>query len=192
MSELKYNFDFVIPLGATQLNVKIKSHSHAVALSAPSGSGKTSFIRAIAGLSKKRPIDLKKKIGYVPQDALLIPHLNVRKNLLLSPRSNPNQLSQISQALFIEDLLHRFPRTLSGGEKQRVSIARALLSRPELLLLDEPLSALDEKMKIQVIRFLKFWLTENKADLILVIHEEASAKLLCDEFWRIENNQLKN
>lgn len=181
-----------MPLGATQLAVKIRSHSRAVALSAPSGSGKTSFIRAIAGLNKRQPIDLKKKIGYVPQDALLIPHLNVKNNLLLSPRANPKQLPQMARALFIEDLLHRFPRTLSGGEKQRVSIARALLSMPELLLFDEPFSALDEKMKMQVISFLRFWLKENNADLILVIHEETSAKLLCDEFWKIENSQLKN
>ena len=190
MSEFKYDFCFSIPLGPNELSVNIKSNSKAVAISAPSGSGKTSFLRVLAGLTKRVPLNLNKKLGYVPQDSLLFPHLNVRENLLLSPRADKKRLNEIASALLIENLLHRFPRTLSGGEKQRVAMARALISEPDLLLLDEPFSALDEKMKTQVIDFIKSWLQKNNTDLILVSHQEASARALCEEVWRIENHQL--
>ena len=146
MNEYKYDFNFIMHLGATSVKVDIKSNASRVGLRAPSGSGKSSFVRTILGLNKKvtgKNIVLPYQIGYVPQDSLLIPNLNVKNNLLLSHHANKDELEQICDELSIGDLWQRYPRMLSGGEKQRVSIGRALLSQPKLLILDEPFAALD-------------------------------------------------
>lgn len=185
MSKLKYDLDFVMPIGARTLTVKVKSDSSAVSLRAPSGSGKSSFIR---NLLKRH----QSTVGYVPQDSLLIPTMSVRENLLLSPRSRASELNEIAGALGISDLLHRYPRMLSGGEKQRVSIGRALLSKPELLILDEPFAALDMKLRDSISLYIKKWLVKNSVDLILVTHDETSSNLLCTEFWNIENDCLSS
>jgi molybdate transport system ATP-binding protein len=87
-------------------------------------------------------------------------------------------------------LLERLPRLLSGGEKQRVAIGRALLSNPEVLLLDEPFSALDKTMRLKILEYLKIWLTKKNADLILVAHDEDTAVSLCEETWSIHDNIL--
>lgn len=193
MNGYKYHFDFAINLGASVLNIDVKSNASTVALKAPSGSGKTSFIRTIAGLNKKftpKNFQLYSPIGYVPQDALLIPNLDVRKNLLLSPRADQNQLEKICDELLIGDLLHRYPRMLSGGEKQRVSIGRVLLSKPKLLILDEPFAALDYELRNKIGNYLKLWIADHGVDLILVTHDESSSNLLCEEFWTIKDNRL--
>jgi len=193
MNNLKYDLDFTIPLSNQVLGVKIQSQSSRVSLQAPSGAGKSSFLRAILKLNKKvkgRNFISYKIIGYVPQDSLLIPTMSIKENLLLSPRAEYSLLREVTYALSITHLIDRYPRMLSGGEKQRVSIARALLSMPELLILDEPFAALDKKMKITIIEFLRKWIEKNKIDLLLVSHDESSANQLCNEFWTIEDDQL--
>lgn len=189
----KYELNFVMNLGLKSISVNIRSDSARVGLRAPSGSGKSTFIRTIAGLNKNAVItklECPLIIGYVPQDSLLIPHLNVRDNLLLSPRSDTSHLPEICEQLKISHLLDRMPRMLSGGEKQRVSIGRALLSKPQLLILDEPFAALDFGIRGQISFFIKNWLIKNKVDLILVTHDQTSSEFLCDEFWTINEQGL--
>jgi molybdate transport system ATP-binding protein len=189
----KYNFHFTLPLGSQNLTVNVTSNSGSVLLRAPSGSGKSSFLRAVLGLNKKIPkieISGVERTGYVPQDSLLIPHLSVKENLLLSPFADSAEINEITSGLMIENLLERYPRMLSGGERQRVAIGRALLSKPQLLLMDEPFSALDIEMRKKIIPFGQAWLLRHKADLILVSHDEDSSSSLCEEVWSIHNNQL--
>lgn len=194
MTKWKYDFDFSMLLGAREVRVKLQSNSSALSLQAPSGSGKSSLLRCMLKLNSK--IEGKcslahQQIGYVPQDSLLIPTLNVTQNLLLSPRAEKELLPEISDALGIGHLLQRYPRMLSGGEKQRVSIGRALLSRPQLLILDEPFAALDLAMRQSIISFLKSWVEKNNIDLWLVTHDENSSTLMCQEHWTIEADTLK-
>jgi molybdate transport system ATP-binding protein len=193
MTNHKFHFEFDMYLGATTLTVNVKSNASLIALKAPSGSGKSSFIRIVAGLNKKFH-GIKnyhqQKIGYVPQDSLLIPTLDVKSNLLLSPYADKNELADVCDNLSIGHLLHRYPRMLSGGEKQRVSIGRALLSNPQLLILDEPFAALDYEIRTSIGNYLKEWIKNKKVDLILVTHDEVSSELLCEEFWTIKDNKL--
>jgi molybdate transport system ATP-binding protein len=180
-------------LGSLSVKVHVESNSSSVALQAPSGSGKSTFVRTIAGLHKSAEIttiEFPRIIGYVPQDSLLIPHLSVKENLLLSPRSQASKLSEVCEELKILQLLDRKPRMLSGGEKQRVSIGRALLSHPELLILDEPFAALDFEIRDQVSAYLKEWLTKNQVNLLLITHDQVSSQFLCEEFWTIKNQCL--
>lgn len=188
-----FNYHFVLDLKSSSLEVEIKSNAKTISLQAPSGTGKTTFIKTIAGINKNFNGDTSHfpgPVGYVPQDSLLIPIYSVKENLLLSPYAQEKDLDIISEALFFRHLLNRRPRMLSGGEKQRVSIGRALLLNPPLLILDEPFSGLDHEMKDSVANFVKSWVTAYNASLIFVSHDESVSQLLCQEFWTIKNNKL--
>ena len=141
----------------------------------PSGAGKSSLINMIAGLmtpdmgkikfgktslfDSHQGIDLKihkREIGYVFQDARLFPHLNVKQNLFYASNAKDDEEAKhLIKLLGLNTLLKRAPRTLSGGEKQRVAIGRALLSKPKLLLLDEPLASLDSSKKKELLGYFK-------------------------------------
>ncbi|MGB9608480.1 MAG: ATP-binding cassette domain-containing protein [bacterium] len=141
----------------------------------PTGAGKTVLVECIAGIHRPRKgeiylggerIDLLKPeergIGYVPQDYALFPHMTVKDNIAFGLRIRKAPPSYIEQKveelvnlLRIKHLLHRYPTTLSGGEKQRVALARALAINPRLMLMDEPLSALDEQTREELCRELK-------------------------------------
>jgi molybdate transport system ATP-binding protein len=148
------------------------------ALFGPSGSGKTSVINMVAGLSRPdsgrivlgeralydsaRHIDLppeKRRVGYVFQEGRLFPHLTTRSNLtygmkLVPERRRKIPFAQVVELLGIDHLLERRPRNLSGGEKQRVAIGRALLISPEALLMDEPLASLDQDRKTELLPYI--------------------------------------
>ena len=190
---LIFNYHFELSLGTNSLAVDLESKASRIALQAPSGTGKTSFLRVLAGLNKKitGPPPSLLKVGYVPQDPLLIPTMTVRENLLLSPQADPQELESLAHELSIEHLLARRPRMLSGGEKQRVSIGRAILSQPKLLLMDEPFSALDRELRHSVIEVMKRYLQNKNIHLILVTHEESSVESLCEEIWTIQEGKTK-
>jgi len=173
------------------------------ALFGASGSGKTSCLRAIAGLDKfqsghvsvngvvwqdeLRGIFLKphqREVGYVFQEPSLFPHLDVKSNLLFACQLNKQQrieqLDALCELFDLGRLIKRAPYSLSGGEKQRVAIARALLSSPKILLMDEPLSALDEARKQEIIPYLEQLHKHLEIPVIYVSHDTEEVARLAD------------
>ena len=171
------------------------------ALFGRSGSGKTTVVNAVAGLLRPdsgqiiaggavlldtdRGVMLpphKRRLGYVFQDARLFPHLTVRQNLAYGPWFAPKvpgpDAAHVTALLGIEPLLNRRPATLSGGEKQRVAIGRAILSNPRLLLLDEPLAALDEARKAEILPYLERLRDELALPILYVSHSLAEVARL--------------
>lgn len=163
------------------LEAAFEAPAGVTAIFGPSGSGKTSIIRAIAGLlpceradvtlSGRELTNLKsymRNIGYVFQDARLFPHLTVLKNLRYGGTHDEDAVISV---LGLSDLLHRFPASLSGGERQRVALGRALMSAPKLLLLDEPLSALDAPRKAEVLPYLEALRDQTSIPILYVSHD---------------------
>ncbi len=191
-------------LGAFELDASFTSEGGVTALFGRSGSGKTSMIRIIAGLlrpdsgqiildgevladSEKRlflPAH-KRRFGYVFQEARLFPHLSVAQNLhygkwFASDKRKGAHEDHIIDMLGIGHLLQRRPNRLSGGEKQRVAIGRALLSSPRLLLMDEPLASLDEQRKAEIIPYLERLRDETKIPIVYVSHSIQEVARLAD------------
>jgi molybdate transport system ATP-binding protein len=151
-----------------------------------SGSGKTSIVNAVAGLLRPDEARIvldgvalhdlpphRREVGYVFQDARLFPHLTVADNLTYGPRvrrQRPQGMDRIVELLGIGGLLDRRPGTLSGGERQRVAIGRALLARPRLLLMDEPLAALDEGRKGEILPYVEALRDETGLPILYVSH----------------------
>lgn len=189
-------------LGAFDLDATFESEGRLTVLFGPSGSGKTSVVNLIAGLLKpdwgriavdgrvlvdtKAQISIpmhRRRIGYVFQDARLFPHLTVRQNLgygrFFAPKTERKEdFAHVVDLLGIDHLLDRRPSLLSGGEKQRVAIGRALLSSPRLLLMDEPLAALDEARKAEIMPYLERLRDETKVPIVYVSHSIAEVARL--------------
>jgi len=169
-----------------------------------SGSGKTTVLRCVAGLERARTahVDIcgevwqdssqgifvptwRRSIGYVFQEASLFPHMNVRRNLSFGMKrarsgSSEADIHRVAGQLGIEHLLDRAPGKLSGGERQRVAIARALLTRPRLLLMDEPLSALDMARKQEILPYLEQLHDRLEIPMLYVTHQIEEAAHLGD------------
>jgi len=189
------SLDIQLRRGDYQRHVRIEDPARVIALVGPSGAGKTSVLQAIAGLlrpqagriaiddrvlfDQARRIDLpahRRRIGYVFQDARLFPHLDVRANLRYGRHGRADtgsfSFDDIVALLGIAPLLGRRTRHLSGGEAQRVAIGRALLSQPAILLLDEPLSALDRARREELIPYLQRVRDEIRLPMLYVSHRE--------------------
>lgn len=162
-----------------RLRASVFCEADALGLVGPSGSGKSTLLDAIAGIESGArvaidgrdwtPLRLEERgVGYVTQDALLFPHLSVRENLLYSPRAEG--LGDVPSALGIEPLLDRMPRNLSGGERRRVALGRAILSRPRVLLLDEPFGGLDEGRRREAMSLLDRVRRRYHLPMVLVSH----------------------
>lgn len=176
-----------------------------------SGAGKTSLINAISGLTRpergrivlngrvlndsERKIFLspeRRRIGYVFQDARLFPHYKVRGNLRYGMvKSMAGQFDKLVALLGIEALLDRLPGSLSGGEKQRVAIGRALLTAPELLLLDEPLASLDIPRKRELLPYLQRMAREINIPMLYVSHSLDEIQHLADKVLVLEDGSVK-
>jgi molybdate transport system ATP-binding protein len=154
-----------------------------------SGSGKSTLLRCIAGLEQSEAAGLavhKRNIGFVFQEPQLFAHLSVRKNIEFGLRRNPNSavsVDEIANFLEVEKLLDRSTKGLSGGEAQRVSIARVLCQSPRLILMDEPLSALDERRRNDVLPYLDRLHAETSVPIIYVSHN-------IDEICRMSDHLL--
>lgn len=197
------DIDIIVQRGGFKRSIRIHELARVVALVGASGSGKTTVLHAVSGLL--RPLrghiavggrtlfdrDLKidlpvrdRRIGYVFQDARLFPHLDVRGNLCYGYRAGvPGsnfRFDDVVQLLGIEALLARRPKNLSGGEIQRVAIGRALLSQPEILLLDEPLSALDQARREELIPYLQRLRNEVNLPMIYVSHVASEVQRIAD------------
>lgn len=198
---------FQLQMGQFLIEPSFQSDASVIGLFGASGSGKTSILHAIAGLNTPRSglikiqgqtwfdsdkkINLstqKRHVGLVFQDAQLFPHKTVKQNLLfglkhLSQQERHFEADYIIELLKLEHLLQRMPIKLSGGEKQRVALGRALLYSPKLLLLDEPLSALDAAHKAEIIPFFQKVKQEIKIPMIYVSHDIQEIKQLTETMW---------
>ncbi|TGB01300.1 ATP-binding cassette domain-containing protein [Halobacillus salinus] len=194
-------------LKAFQLDAGFTMNNEIVVLFGPSGSGKTTTLNCLSGLShpdegsiqlrgrtlfskKQKPVPVQKRnIGYVFQDYALFPHMTVRNNILYGAKSM-EEVDQLVDTLGISHLLEEYPRNISGGEKQRVALARAFATKPELLLLDEPFSSLDENVKKEchneLLRLHKKW----GIPVILVTHDQAEANKLADRVIEMEQGRV--
>jgi molybdate transport system ATP-binding protein len=200
-----------LPLSGFVLEVDAELTAERTGIFGPSGAGKTSLLETIAGLRESSceliqfndttfarvnevmPVR-RRRIGYVPQDDSLFPHLDVRQNLLYGrppgARNPAFSLEHVTQFLAIATLLARDVRALSRGERQRVTIGRALLSEPRLLLLDEPLTGLDRELRETILEQLKNLPNEFSLPMLYVTHDRAEAIELCDEVLLLERGKI--
>jgi molybdate transport system ATP-binding protein len=213
-------FDADLSRGAFRLSSRFGSDSRALALFGRSGSGKSTVLGLIAGLLRpdRGRIVLdgevltdiehgifvpphRRRIGVVFQDALLFPHLSVRANLLYGARQNKTpaggagpaaaiEFEAVVQMLGIAGLLDRRPFGLSGGERQRVAIGRALLAQPRLLLLDEPMAALDFERRLEIMPYIARLRDEARIPLVYVSHAVDEVARIADEVVVIEAGQV--
>lgn len=199
-------------LGAFQLNINFQTPTQGItALFGPSGCGKTSVLRSIAGLQRIPGLikvgdaiwqdsahflpPHKRPIGYVFQEASLFQHMSVRKNLNygLKRASLPRlsiQFDEVVELLGLSRLVDRHPEHLSGGERQRVSIGRALLSQPRLLLMDEPLSALDRMAKDEILPYFEALHSQLDIPIIFVSHDITEVERLADYLVTLKEGQV--
>ncbi|PAY09054.1 MULTISPECIES: molybdenum ABC transporter ATP-binding protein [Bradyrhizobium] len=201
-------------LGEFSLAASFTSEGRVTGLFGASGSGKTSLINTIAGLLRPdrgsividgETVDdtaagihvptWRRRIGYVFQDARLFPHLDIRQNLDYGRRMNglaedPAQHKRVIDLLDIGALLDRRPGKLSGGERQRVALGRALLSKPRLLLLDEPLGALDESRKLEILPYLVRLRDEAGVPMVYVSHDAAELRQLATQIVMLRGGQV--
>ena len=210
------NVDFTIgnKIKVKDVSFSIKNKGETICLLGPSGIGKTTILRSIAGLEKisKGQIKLNgkllssEKINVEPenrnislafQENSLFPHYNVKKNILLGAEKNKdNNIENINydeliNLLNISQILNKYPHEISAGEAQRVSLARSLITQPDLLLLDEPLSNVDQSFKEEIQRKLKKILKDLKITTIIVTHDSHEAFYLGSKCGIILNQELK-
>jgi molybdate transport system ATP-binding protein len=183
------------------------------AIFGPSGCGKTTVLRCLAGL-RRLPDGLcdidgdiwqtpdgtflpthKRPLGYVFQEASLFPHLSVRKNLLFGAPGGPAgpeaiDFDEVTDLLGVTPLLDRSPKNLSGGERQRVAIGRALLSQPKLLLMDEPLSALDRGTKAEILPFLERLRDRLSLPVVYITHDITEVERLANQIVLMDKGRV--
>ena len=196
---------------ALQVSFVLASHGITVLWGA-SGSGKTTLLQCLAGLLRpdagriacreavwfdaERGVCLapeRRRLGYVFQDVRLFPHLSVRSNMLFGRRfRGPSRVSfeDVVALLGLGRLLHRTPSDLSGGEKQRVAVGRALLACPELLLMDEPLTGLDRGKREEIMAYVKAIPERFGVPVLYVTHSDAELRFLADRVLNLEDGKL--
>jgi ABC-type Fe3+/spermidine/putrescine transport system ATPase subunit len=187
-------FDVNWRLGQFHLAVAHRAEALRLAVLGPSGSGKSALLRCLAGLYGPRPGPVafgdhrveaipveRRRIGYVGQGFGLFPHLNVWEQVLFAHDADPRIAAYWLEALHLEGLERRLPSELSGGQRQRVAVAQALARSPDVLLLDEPFSALDAPVRVELRRELRQLQREAAISTVLVTHDPEEAALLADE-----------
>ncbi len=201
-------------LGDTHFDLSFEAPDGLTVLFGRSGTGKTTVINAVAGLLRpdagriivddrmlfdsSAGINLpvhKRRLGYVFQDARLFPHLSVLQNLKFGQWFAPRgarkvSLPRVVEMLGIGDLLERRPVGLSGGEKQRIAIGRALLAGPELILADEPLAALDDARKAEILPYFETLRDETKVPILYVSHSAVEVARLATTVVALENGKI--
>jgi molybdate transport system ATP-binding protein len=201
-------------LGEFSIEASFASEGRVTGLFGASGAGKTSLINMIAGLLKpdrgiiaidNETLDdtaarvhvppYRRRIGYVFQDARLFPHLDVSQNLDYGRRMNglprdPLSEARITDLLDIGGLKGRRPGQLSGGERQRIALGRALLSKPRLLLLDEPLGSLDEGRKVEILPYLVRLRDEAGIPMVYVSHDAAELRQLATQIVMLRHGRV--
>jgi molybdate transport system ATP-binding protein len=193
---MSFEVDVTRRLGGRRIALAFVAGPGITALCGPSGAGKTSVLNMIAGLLKPdmgyiavegsvlfesaAAVDVpvhRRGIGYVFQDIRLFPHKRVRANLRYGGATDA-KIGEMAAFLGIDHLLDRWPQTLSGGEAQRVAIGRALLREPKLLLMDEPLSALDRTRRDEILGLMERMRDRLSLPILYVTHDWAEAERL--------------
>ena len=171
-----------------------------VSILGPSGCGKSTLLRLIAGLERPSEGEIKIKgievsskeslvppekrnVGLVVQDKALFPHLSVYANICFGIKKNKTKddiASELLNLFKIEDLKHKYPHEISGGEQQRVALARSLATDPDVLMLDEPFSALDKELKQNIYSEISAVFSEKKSTILLVTHDQIEAELMTE------------
>lgn len=196
-----------------KLDVDLKLYERVNAIYGPSGSGKSTILGIIAGILKpdngrvaingeclydsNQGINLpiyQRRVGLMFQDGKLFPHLTVAQNLGYALKFLPTdaqifKLEEIVSLLEIELLLKQKPHQLSGGEKQRVALGRALISSPRILMLDEPLASLDERLKSQILPFLKLVANQINIPMIYISHSKEEILQITNHIIPIEHGR---
>lgn len=205
--------NFIKQLSNFKLNISFEVENEIIVFFGPSGSGKTTILNIISGVDnpdsgciklnnttffesprKILPIQ-NREVGYLFQDYALFPHMTVKKNILYGAKKETIDspiIKQLLDVMNLKPLLDKYPSQISGGEKQRVALSRALSTMPKLLLLDEPFSALDQNTRYEcheeLLRLHRIW----NIPIILVTHDLEEAKKLGDKILFIENGQINN
>jgi molybdate transport system ATP-binding protein len=214
--------DIRLDQGDFTLDVTESSRVEVLGLFAPSGAGKTTLLEAIAGIrhpvrgeivvdgrtlfSSARVVDVAprhRRIGYVPQEGLLFPHMTVRGNLLFGAHTAPGDrpaearrpvasagLHALAEMLEIAPLLERRVDGLSGGERQRIALGRALMTHPALLLLDEPLAAVDRARRERILPYLLRIRRELHVPLVYVTHDAAELSQIADRVLVLRDGRV--
>ncbi|SPX83865.1 ATP-binding cassette domain-containing protein [Moraxella ovis] len=198
-----FHCQFRLSLGKKTLDVSLVKSAPVVGIFGRSGAGKSSILHALAGIitptegyiiidgqvwfnDKTNLSPQSRRVGLVFQDAQLFPHKSVMDNLLfgynnITPSDRRFSPDEIIELLKLDTLTHRHPKNLSGGEKQRVALGRALLYSPKLLLLDEPLSALDREHKDEILPFFEHIRDTLAIPMLYVSHDKSEIERLTDE-----------
>ncbi len=198
--------------GSMDLEVELKvKEGEFIAITGPSGSGKTTLLRLLAGLETAQTGFIKfqetiwldtstnhglptqnRSIGFVFQDYALFPNMTVRKNLefALDKNSEEQIIDELIEIMEIRELQNRYPKSLSGGQQQRVALARALVRRPKLLLLDEPLSALDPQMRTKLQDYILKVHRHYKLTTLLVSHNYDEIAKMADRVVHLINGKI--
>ena len=193
--------DVVLPLAHFTLEVSLELSARTTALYGPSGAGKTSLLEVIAGLRKPVTghVELHgrdvthlpprlRRVGYVPQDDALFPHMTVRQNIFYASKAKTHAVIDV---LELAPALERSVKQLSGGERKRVALARALLSDPEVLLLDEPLSGVDVALRDRVLEYLVRVREEFPIPAVYVTHQMEEVEAICEELVVLDRGRVR-
>jgi molybdate transport system ATP-binding protein len=201
------HLNFTYQNSSLSMQINVKTMSQIVCLHGHSGVGKTTILNIIAGIKEpnhgfidiagRRLFDSNKKIniapqfrdeGYIFQDLRLFSHLSVKDNITFGALKH-NNYDAIIELMNIHELLHKNIRSLSGGESQKVSIARALVKNPKILLIDESFHAIDKQYRDQLIKKLHNHIIENQIVTILVSHQLSDAKKYSAEIIKIKKEK---
>lgn len=207
---IKSNLKFKIEteVDKLSLNASLEINNEIVCIFGPSGSGKTTILNNIAGIinPKKGKISInnncifdhknkintpirQRNIGYAFQDERLFSHMNVINNLTFKSKDQI-LLKKIINIFNLENILYRKIKNLSGGEKKRISLGRSLIGNPSILLLDEPLSGVDEERKFIILNFIKNLSLKKSIPVLYVTHNMNEAKYLSEKIFEIKNSIL--
>ncbi len=199
--------DLVLPLAEFTLDVSVTLSGGTTALYGPSGAGKTTLLELIAGIRMPRSgrIEIdgrvmndegtfvpprRRRVGYVPQDDALFPHLSVRQNVFYGAAADAENGDDVTEVLEIGALFDRGVQRLSGGERKRVALARALLTRPDVLLLDEPLAGVDLPLRDRVLEYLVRVRDQLPVPTIYVTHHMLEVEAICEEIVVLERGRV--